>query len=103
MCTSPPTLIHLIADRDCLKSSWRILDSRHLVAQSTEIDKRRRIERVISQMSECYQGNRGWARDRWHWASRWLRKVLSHTMGVYLCQQQSVFASPLRFAGLLTD
>jgi len=28
---------------------------------------------------------------------------LSHTMGVYLCQQQSVLASSLRFAELLTD
>jgi hypothetical protein len=42
------------------------------------------------------------ARDRWHLASRWLRKVLSHTVGVYLCQQTG-FSSPLRFSDLLTD
>ena len=63
--------------------------------------KRRRIETVISQITERYQAKRVWARDRWHLTARWLRKVLSHTMAVYFCQQ--VGLSPLRFAELLTD
>ena len=63
--------------------------------------KRRRIETVISQITERYRAKRVWARDRWHLTSRWLRKVLSHTMAVYFCQQ--VGLSPLRFAELLTD
>ena len=65
------------------------------------VQKRRRIETVISQITERYQAKRVWARDRWHLTSRWLRKVLSHTMAVYFCQQ--VGLSPLRFAELLTD
>jgi hypothetical protein len=63
--------------------------------------KRRRIETVISQMAERYRAKKVWARDRWHLTSRCLRKVLSHTMAVYFCQQ--VGLSPLRFVELLTD
>jgi hypothetical protein len=33
--------------------------------------------------------------------SRWLRKVLSHTLAFYLCQRTGL--SPLRFSELLTD
>jgi hypothetical protein len=65
------------------------------------VQKRRRIETVISQMAERYGAKKVWARDRWHLTSRWLRKVLSHTMAVHLCRQ--VGLSPLRFAELLTD
>ena len=65
------------------------------------VQKRRRIETVISQMTERYRAKKVWARDRWHLTSRWLRKVLSHTMAVYFCQQLEL--SPLRFAELLTD
>lgn len=65
------------------------------------VQKRRRIETVISQMTERYRAKKVWARDRWHLTSRFLRKVLSHTMAVYFCQQ--VGLSPLRFAELLTD
>ena len=65
------------------------------------VQKRRRIETVVSQITERYRAKRVWARDRWHLTSRWLRKVLSHTMAVYFCQQ--VRLSPLRFAELLTD
>jgi hypothetical protein len=38
---------------------------------------------------------------KWHLMSRWLRKVLSHTLPFYLCQQTGL--SPLRFSELLTD
>lgn len=65
------------------------------------VQKRRRIETVISQMAERYGAKKVWARDRWHLTSRWLRKVLSHTTAVYLCQRAGL--SPLRFAELLTD
>jgi hypothetical protein len=65
------------------------------------VQKRRRIETVISQLVERYEAKKTWARDRWHLTSRWLRKVLSHTAAVYFCQQ--VGLSPLSFAKLLTD
>jgi hypothetical protein len=63
---------------------------------------RRRIETVISQLTERYHAKRVWARDLWHLSSRWLRLLLSHTFAVYCCQQVGL-ASPLAFAQLLTD
>jgi hypothetical protein len=66
------------------------------------VQKRRRIETVISQLVERYRAKKVWARDRWHLTSRWLRKVLSHTMAVFLCQEEADLL-PLRFAKLLTD
>ncbi len=59
------------------------------------------VETVISQLVERYNPKKVWARDRWHLTTRFLRKVLSHTMAVHFCQQ--VGLSPLRFAELLTD
>jgi hypothetical protein len=61
---------------------------------------RRRIETVISQLVERYRMKRVWARDPWHLTSRFLRKVLSHTCAVLLCQRAGL--SPLRFSELLT-
>jgi hypothetical protein len=34
------------------------------------VQKRRRIERVISQLVERYNAKKVWARDRWHLTSR---------------------------------
>jgi len=65
------------------------------------IQKRRRIETVISQLVECYNAKKRWERDRWHLTNLWLREVLSHTVVVYFCQR--VGLSPLSFAELLTD
>lgn len=63
--------------------------------------KRYRIETVIGQLVERFHAKTVWARDAWHFWSRWLRRVLTHTFGVYLCQQNGV--SSLRFAELITD
>lgn len=65
------------------------------------VQKRRRVETVISQLAERYGAKKVWARDRWHLTSRWLRKVLSHTVS-FLCQRAEL-SSPLRFAELVTD
>jgi hypothetical protein len=62
---------------------------------------RRRIETVISQMTERYRAKRVRARDLWHLTSRFLRKVLSHTVCVHLCQQAGL--GSLRFSELLTS
>jgi hypothetical protein len=64
------------------------------------VQKRRRIETVIGQLVERFHAKRVWARDKWHFFSRWLRKVLAHTLFVQLCQQQELL--PLRFAELVT-
>lgn len=63
-------------------------------------DTRRRIETVIGQLTERYQAKKVWARDPWHLLARWLRKVLSHTIAVLLCQRAGL--SPLAFDELLT-
>jgi hypothetical protein len=65
------------------------------------VGKRRRVETVLGQLVGRYQLRRVWARDAWHLWSRWQRKLLSHTMAVYLCQQQGL--GSLRFAELLTS
>jgi hypothetical protein len=64
------------------------------------VQARRRIETVIGQLVERYHAKRVWARDGWHLWSRWQRKLLSHTLAVYLCQQHGL--GSLRFADLLT-
>ena len=58
-----------------------------------------RIETVIGQLVERFHAKKVWARDRWHLWSRWLRKVLSHTMAVLLCQRNGL--SPLSFDELV--
>ena len=63
--------------------------------------KRYRIETVIGQLVERFQAKKVWARDAWHFWSRWLRRILSHTFAVYLCQQNDL--SSLRFADLIVD
>jgi hypothetical protein len=58
-----------------------------------------RIETVAAQLVERYHLKRVWARDAWHLTSRVLRKVLSHTIAVFLCRERDL--SPLSFAKLL--
>jgi hypothetical protein len=64
------------------------------------VQTRRRIETVLSQLAERYHAKRIWARDVWHLTSRWLRKLVSHTMAVLLCQRSGL--TPLAFAKLIT-
>jgi hypothetical protein len=45
---------------------------------------RYRIDTVFGQLSERYHAKRIWARDTWHLCSRLLRKLLSHTIAVFL-------------------
>jgi hypothetical protein len=54
---------------------------------------------VFGQMVEGFHAKIVWARDVWHLTSRWLRKVLSHTIVVLFCQQLGL--SPLRFSELI--
>ena len=61
---------------------------------------RRRIETVLSQLTERYHAKQVRARDLWHLIARWLRKLASHTLAVLLCQQAGL--TPLACARLLT-
>jgi len=63
------------------------------------VHKRRRIETVLSQLAGRYHAKRVWARDTWHLSARWLRKLISHTMAILLCQRAGL---PLAFAQLIT-
>jgi len=45
---------------------------------------RRRIETVISQLSERLHIERVRARDKWHLTSRWARKLLAHTTAAWI-------------------
>jgi len=63
--------------------------------------KRQKIESIFSQLVERYKMKAVWARDTWHFCSRFLRKILSHTLAVVLCRREGV--SPTRFWELLTD
>jgi hypothetical protein len=58
-----------------------------------------RIETVAAQLVERFRLKRIWARDAWHLTSRVLRKVLSHTIAVFLCLERGY--PPLSFARLL--
>jgi len=61
--------------------------------------RRRVVETVISQLVERYGAKRVRARDLWHLTSRWLRKILGHTLCVCLCQRAGL--PPLRFSELV--
>ena len=71
------------------------------LVQTRQRQTRQRIETVLGQLAERYHAKRVWARDRWHLTSRWLRKILSHTTAIFLCQQAGL--DPLSFAELLTE
>ena len=64
------------------------------------VQTRRRIETVLSQLTERFHAKRTRARDEWHLMARWLRKLASHTLAVLLCQRAGL--APLAFAQLLT-
>jgi hypothetical protein len=48
---------------------------------------RRKIETVIGQLNQRFQIEKIWARDMWHLANRFIRKLLSHTVCTFLNKQ----------------
>ena len=64
-------------------------------------EKRQKIESVFSQLVGRYNMKVVWARDSWHFASRLMRKILSHTVAVVFCRREGI--APTRFGELLTD
>jgi hypothetical protein len=64
------------------------------------IQMRRRIETVFGQLVGRFQAKTVWARDMWHLSSRWLRKILCHTLAFFLAQQIGL-ESPLHFSKLI--
>jgi hypothetical protein len=62
---------------------------------------RYRIDTVFSQLTDRFHAKKVWARDAWHLLSRWLRKVLSHSLAFYFCDCAGL--QPLHFSELLVD
>ncbi len=60
---------------------------------------RKRVETVGSQLSDRFAVGRMWARDLWHFQHRLIRKILAHTVGVFLNLQLG--RTPLDLDGLL--
>ncbi len=60
---------------------------------------RRRIETVIGQLTERFHIEKSKARDMWHLRVRILRKVLSHTVAVYVAYKKGL--PPLQFSKIL--
>jgi len=63
--------------------------------------KRQKIETIFSQLVERYKMKVVRARDTWHFSSRFIRKILSHTMAVVFCRREGI--SPTSFWRLLSD
>lgn len=60
---------------------------------------RRLVETVIGQLTERFHIETIWARDLFHLTNRFIRKLLSHTVGVFL--NTLLGRSPLQFEGLV--
>lgn len=60
---------------------------------------RRLVETVIGQLSDRFHIEKIWARDLWHLTNRIIRKVLSHTVGMFLNKQLG--REPLQFEYLI--
>jgi hypothetical protein len=61
---------------------------------------RYRIDTTFGQLMDRYQVKRVWAKDWWHLHSRLLRKVLSHTLALFLNQAQG--NPPMQLARLVS-
>ena len=78
-----------------------MLDTRPPDFVTSLVKIRRLVETVIGQLTEQFHIAKVRARDLWHLTSRINRKILSHTMGIYL---NNLFGrEPLQFDGLITD
>ena len=60
---------------------------------------RRLVETVIGQLSAPFHFEKIWARDVWHLTHRIARKVLAHTLGIFMNRQLG--RSDLQFEGLI--
>lgn len=61
---------------------------------------RKRIETVISQLTERFSINRTRAKDLWHYQHRLIRKILAHTICVFI--NLKLNRPPLDFEGLIS-
>ena len=76
-------------------------DTRDPVFVKNLIKVRRLVETVIGQLTDHLHMVKVRARDLWHLTSRINRKILAHTMGIYL--NRMLGREPLQFDGLIVD
>jgi len=74
-------------------------DERPKIFVKQLISKRRLVETVIGQLAERFEIEKTKARDMWHLTNRITRKILSHTICVFL--NKMLGNPPLQFALLL--
>lgn len=75
-------------------------DTRSTTYVSELMRDRRLVETVIGQLTEQFKIQKLRARDKWHLTVRMTRKILSHTVAVFI--NASVGRSPLHLADLVT-
>ena len=76
-------------------------DTRDPVFVKNLIKVRHLVETVIGQLTDHLHMAKVRARDLWHLTSRINRKILAHTMGIYL--NRMLGREPLQFDGLIVD
>ena len=59
------------------------------------VSTRRLVETVIGQLSDRFNIQKNWARDIWHLTNRVTRKILSHTVAVFI--NKMIGNEPLQF------
>lgn len=80
-----------------LRANMTDLRAPRIVQQLTKT--RRRVETVIGQLSAQFHFEKIWARDTWHLTTRIARKVLAHTLGIFI--NRRLGRSDLQFEGLI--
>ena len=85
-----PNLAERLSDRELyLMTTYKSSKKEKQPWPRSLVQKGRRIETVIAELVERYKPKKVWASDRWHLRSRWLRKILSHTIGSYIAAKQA--------------
>lgn len=74
-------------------------DPRPKAAVSQLMKARRLVETVIGQLTERFHIEKVRARDTWHLTNRFIRKLLAHTVGVFL--NRRLGNQPLQFEALV--
>jgi hypothetical protein len=94
---SPAVAAELAAAGVRLRTPYRTKKHDPDPAQSRRLSRPRwRVETVNSQLAGRYHLKRVWARELWHLCHRVIRKILSHTVAVWLNVREGL--EPLRFS-----
>lgn len=76
-----------------------MIDTRPASFVQQLLSARRLVETVIGQLTERFNIEKVRARDLWHLTNRFVRKILTHTMAVFL--NGCLHREPLQFEGLV--